>query len=68
MSKLILMAMFSLFIFILNTLGTCVWVHLYVSGKHTEWFVFIPMFICGLTALAYGIDSYKRIRNLILRK
>lgn len=62
----ILAVMGSLFILSLNTLGTLAWIHLYVSGRYTEWWVIVLVIICGITAIIYGVRLWKQIRGLFL--
>lgn len=62
----ILAVMGSLFILSLNALGTLAWIHLYVSGRYTEWCVIVLVIICGITAIIYGVRLWKQIRGLFL--
>jgi hypothetical protein len=56
----------SLFILSLNTLGTLAWIHLYTSGRYTEWWAIGLAIICGITAIMVGVRLWKQIRGLFL--
>lgn len=58
----ILAVMGSLFILSLNALGTLAWIHLYTSGRYTEWWVIGLVIICGITAIMAGVKLYKQVR------
>ena len=62
----ILAVMGSLFILSLNALGTLMWIHLYASGRYTEWWTIVLVIICGITAIMYGMRLWKQIRGLFL--
>ena len=62
----ILAVMGSLFILSLNALGTLMWIHLYASGRYTEWRTIVLVIICGITAIMYGMRLWKQIRGLFL--
>ena len=62
----ILVLMGSLFILSLNALGTLAWIHLYISGRYTEWWAIALMIICGITAVMFGVKFWKQIRGLFL--
>jgi len=52
----------SLFLLLLNTGGTIVWISLYNSGRFTEWWVFALIIVCGLAALLQLPKLYKWVR------
>ena len=56
----------SLFILSLNSLGTLAWIHLYTSGRFTEWWAIGLVIICGITAVMAGVKLWKQIRGLFL--
>ena len=62
----ILAVMGSLFILSLNALGTLAWIHLYTSGRYTEWWVIVLVIICGITAIMAGVKLWKQICGLFL--
>jgi len=62
----ILAVMGSLFILSLNALGALAWIHLYTSGRHTEWWSIGLVIICGITAIIAGVKLWKQIRWLFL--
>ncbi len=41
----ILAVMGSLFILSLNALGTLAWIHLYASGRYTEWWTIVLVYV-----------------------
>lgn len=49
----------SLFILSLNSLGTLAWIHLYTSGRFTEWWAICLVIICGITAVMAGVKLWK---------
>jgi hypothetical protein len=62
----ILAVMGSLFILSLNALGTLAWVHLYTSGRYTEWWTIVLVIICGITAIMAGVKLWKQVRVVFL--
>jgi hypothetical protein len=62
----ILAVMGSLFILSLNALGTLAWIHLYTSGRYTEWWAIVLVIICGITAIMAGVKLWKQVRRLFL--
>jgi len=62
----ILAVMGSLFILSLNALGTLAWIHLYTSGRYTEWWAIVLVIICGITAIMAGVKLWKQVRGLFL--
>jgi hypothetical protein len=62
----ILDVMGSLFILSLNALGTLAWIHLYISGRYTEWWAIGLVIICGITAIMAGVKLWKQVRGLFL--
>ena len=62
----ILAVMGSLFILSLNALGALAWIHLYTSGRYTEWWSIGLVIICGITAIIAGVKLWKQIRWLFL--
>jgi hypothetical protein len=62
----ILAVMGSLFILSLNALGTLAWIHLYTSGRYTEWWAIGLVIVCGTTAIMAGVKLWKQVRGLFL--
>jgi hypothetical protein len=62
----ILAVMGSLFILSLNALGTLAWIHLYTSGRYTEWRAIVLVIMCGITAIMAGVKLWKQVRGLFL--
>ena len=56
----------SLFLLSLNVLGALAWLHLYTSGRYTEWLAICLVIICGITAIMAGVKLWKQVRGLFL--
>jgi len=52
-----------LFLILFNTLGTTCWVHLYISGEYTQWWVIGLIIICGLAAVIPAVKIIVGIVN-----
>jgi hypothetical protein len=54
------------FILLLNACGTLIWIHLYESGRYTEWWTIGLVIICGITAINASVNLWKKIREFFL--
>lgn len=50
-------------LFILNLLGTLVWIILYLEKRNTEWWVFLIIFTCIFTTISYAVKIIKELKK-----
>lgn len=50
-------------LFILNLLGTLVWIILYLEKRYTEWWVFLIIFTCIFVTISYAVKIIKELKN-----
>lgn len=50
-------------LFILNLLGTLVWIILYLEKRNTEWWVFLIIFTCIFATISYAVKIIKELKK-----